>query len=227
MTSMTSLKVWLMWRGFHLRLVRSGVPVPPFRSFVARARFFADHAPMAGDGPGAEVSRAVAAAVHAAAELAEEEGALMRPEAVAAIRQPLLDTGAWLVKAGFAVWLFAARDPVDNLSHRDVDREVQALWGTGMQAETELRPDAVILRVKSCPFTEYFWNVARPDLAPLLCAWDAQWMAQVNAANRPVDVTRTRPIAAGGTSCDFQFRRTAATSRSRRLCFGCCSARNV
>ncbi|MEO0829547.1 MAG: L-2-amino-thiazoline-4-carboxylic acid hydrolase [Pseudomonadota bacterium] len=224
MTLMTSFKIWLMWRGFHRRLGVAGVPVPPYRSFAGRARRYAEQAPMPGSGEGAKVSRAVAALLHAAAEYAEEEGALSRMHAVAAVRPAFLDTGAWLVRAGFAAWLSTVKNPVANLSRRKLDREVQTLWGSGMETDVERHPDELVLSVKSCPFSEYFWNVARPDLTPILCAWDAQWMAQVNTSRSPVQVLRPSTIASGGASCDFRFRRTAMASGQRRFCPPCCSS---
>ena len=133
-----------------------------------------------------------------------------RARSVEMARAAFLENGSGLTRAMFAWWLRVTPDPVAQMkARRDLADRARALWGEGMKVDEVHGDQTVALHVTSCPFAEYFWGVCEPDLTAVLCAYDAQWMAQVNMSPRPVRVSRSGTLAAGADHCDFTFKSAA------------------
>ena len=166
-----------------------------------------------GQMPGTDKARVfnltLAQSLHAAALILEHELGYTRANAIAKARSAFVDTGSWVARTGVRLWLNVERDPLSGVKTRGPATVAKALWGDGMAAEDRHTTDAVSLCVLSCPFQEYFWNVSRSDLTPILCAWDTAWQAEVNASNKSIRVDIASTLAGGGSMCEFSFRKGA------------------
>lgn len=151
-----------------------------------------------------------------------------RARAIAMAQAALLATGSGLTRAAFSWWLRVTPDPVGDMKkRRDLSVKAQKIWGEGMDLSEVHSDDSVALHVTACPFAQYFWGVSEPDLMPVFCAYDAQWMAQVNRSRRPVRVSRSGTLAEGAERCDFTFTRITHPARHGHPRLGDGSAKSL
>lgn len=200
------LALWA--RQFHKSLRRvAGVQAPDWPRWRARARALEQVARIPGSDDGARAfNLGMATGIQAAVELMEEDG---HRAPAGPVGQALIATGKGLTRAMMGLWLGLTRDPLGQVKRTGgFARRARLMWGDGMQVEDRARGvDEISLIVTHCPFASYFWNVGRPELTALFCAYDGAWMEQVNRAPRPVHVHRPSTIAAGAAVCDFAFSR--------------------
>lgn len=172
-----------------------------------------------GEMPGNDGARqfnlTLARTLHAAVSLLERDHAIPSTEARRIAGTALVASGTWLARGAVRLWLMLERDPLEGAMRRGPSRVAQAIWGNGMVVEDRSRPDGISLCVRACPFHDYFWNVGRTDLTPLLCAWDTAWQDEVNASARPIRVDIRSTIARGGDMCEFFFGRAAPAEADR------------
>lgn len=160
--------------------------------------------------PGSDGARAfnytLARSLHAAVVLLERERKYSQDDARTTARAAFLATGTWVSRWAIRLWLWLERDPFENILFTGISKTARSLWGNGMEVEDRRGTSEVSLCVTRCPFSEYFWNASRMDLAPILCAWDASWIETVNASPAPIDVTLKSTLVSGAERCEFAFR---------------------
>ncbi|MBT8415383.1 MAG: L-2-amino-thiazoline-4-carboxylic acid hydrolase [Boseongicola sp.] len=168
-----------------------------------------------GQMPGTDAARRfnllMAESLHAAARLLEREAGLPREDAVEAARTAFVSGGSWLARGFVRLWLRLERDPYKGVDTRGAAPLSKALWGNGMVVEDRRGHAHISLCVLSCPFQDYFWNVGRSDLTPVLCEWDTNWQTEVNASPRPIRVDIKSTLARGDDLCEFTFTRACET----------------
>lgn len=168
-----------------------------------------------GQMPGTDAARAfnltLAQSLHAAVILLEQEVGLARTDAVSAAHRAFVDTGSWMPRFAVRLWLRLESDPYAGVALRGPAAIAQALWGDGMVVEDRRTDNSISLCVLSCPFHDYFWNVGRTDLTPILCAWDTAWQQEVNAYDKPIRVDISSTLSGGASMCEFTFRKAART----------------
>ncbi len=155
----------------------------------------------------------LARSLHGAVTLLEREAGLPPQRASHAAEAAFVASGSWLARASIRLWLRLERDPFAGVQKRGPSLLAKAMWGDGMMVEDRRVPGAVSLCVLSCPLHDYFWNVGRSDLTPILCAWDTAWQAEVNASARPIRVDIRSTLAEGDAMCEFVFRKPAGAER--------------
>ncbi|WP_165390236.1 L-2-amino-thiazoline-4-carboxylic acid hydrolase [Thalassococcus sp. S3] len=212
---------FLFLSGFA-RALRRVTGLAPRRGDLQRriARLPRHHAMPGGDRQ-ADFNLLMVQSLQVAVSHLEDQG-ILRNDAVAMAKEAFLANGSGVTRAAFGLWLAGTRDPVAQMQKQpcltDLTRE---MWGQGVEAHEVTGPDRVTLHVTRCPFADYLWNVAEPDLMPVFCAYDAQWMEQVNASRRPVTVNRSGTIATGAERCDFTFvRAEKAQAEEDSGCWG-------
>lgn len=204
--------LWL-WE-FQWRLNAETEHAPTREEIIAQAERY-DHIPMPGSDRQAEFNRHIATCLLAATEWLERSNEMTIDEARRVTQVAFVRTGSWLATSVMALWLHLDRRPFEALRKRGLARTSQRLWGNGMTFEDQHETDRVILCVKDCPFTEFFWNAGRSDLAETVCLWDGAWMEQVNRLKKGVNVQRPATIAGGCEICAFEFERAPRHSRCR------------
>jgi hypothetical protein len=162
---------------------------------------------MPGNDGAKQFNLTLARSLHAAVAWLEREKGLSSSEAVRIAGAAFGESGTWLARGAVRLWLRLERDPFVGVLKRGPSTVARAMWGAGMVVEDRRTRDGVSLCVLTCPFHEYFWNVGRSDLTPVLCAWDTAWQAEVNASTKPIRVELRETIARGGDVCEFSFRR--------------------
>ncbi|WP_224826764.1 L-2-amino-thiazoline-4-carboxylic acid hydrolase [Cognatishimia sp. MH4019] len=167
-----------------------------------------------GSMPGNDVAKrfnlTLARSLHAAVILLETKAGFSSIDAKKLAGVAFGASGAWLTRLATRSWLKLEVDPFAGVVKRGPSKLAKAMWGDGMVVEDRYRPDGVSLCVLTCPFHEYFWNVGRSDLTPILCAWDTAWQAEVNGSTKPIQVDILDTIARGGEVCEFAFKRANA-----------------
>ena len=170
-----------------------------------------------GNMPGSDRARefnlTLARSLHAAVIFLECDLGLAHEEAFLRARTAFIETGNWLARAGVRLWLRVERDPFAGVRARGPSAFAKAVWGNGIAVEDRHTQDTVSLCVLTCPFHEYFWNVGRTDLTPILCAWDTAWQAEVNRSGKPIRVDIPGTLATNGDQCEFTFRRAVGSNR--------------
>jgi hypothetical protein len=185
------------------RQAGSNMTVRALRIEVARL----PDARMPGNDGAKQFNLTLARSLHAAVAWLEREKGLSSSEAVRIAGAAFGESGTWLARGAVRLWLRLERDPFVGVLKRGPSTVARAMWGAGMVVEDRRTRDGVSLCVLTCPFHEYFWNVGRSDLTPVLCAWDTAWQAEVNASTKPIRVELRETIARGGAFCEFSFRR--------------------
>ncbi|WP_425039459.1 L-2-amino-thiazoline-4-carboxylic acid hydrolase [Primorskyibacter sp. S187A] len=203
---MRRVMVWLWQREFLWRLSRS-IGARVTRADLRRVEHRLPQAHMPGVDAAQGANLILARSLHAAVIYLEEDVALAPELAVARAREAFAATGTWLARGAVRLWLALERDPFAGVETRGPAALARALWGEGMALEERRRPHEVSLCVTQCPFQEYFWNAARSDLTPIVCAWDTAWHEEINASRKPIRVEMRGCLAEGAPQCDFTFRR--------------------
>jgi hypothetical protein len=165
------------------------------------------HGNMPGEDGAKRFNLTLAQSLHAAVILLEREGGIAPHEAVRLASAAFGESGTWLARGAIRLWLKVERDPFAGVQKRGPSKFARRIWGQGMMVEDRHTPDTVSLCVLSCPFQDYFWNVGRSDLTPILCAWDRAWQDEVNASAKPIRVDIRNTIARGAEICEFVFQR--------------------
>lgn len=163
-------------------------------------------AQMPGTDPARHFNLTLARSLHAAVVLLEDTHKLSRDDARATAKTAFLATGSWVSRWAVRLWLWLERDPFEDILKRGAAGAARDIWGDGMEVEDRRGSGEVSLCVTRCPFSEYFWNASRMDLAPILCAWDASWIDRVNASPAPIGVALKCTLVTGAESCQFVFR---------------------
>lgn len=203
--------VSVLWQvEFTWRLSRSaGTPISP-RTLRRAIMRLPD-----GRMPGTDRARAfnlmLAQSLHASVILLERERGLSRADARSVARRAFVNTGRWMARAAVRLWMRLERDPFAGVKARGPASVAKAIWGDGMAAEDQHTDEAVTLCVLNCPFHEYFWNVSRSDLTPILCAWDTARQQEVNTSGKPFRVDISNTHSGGAAICTFAYRKTAET----------------
>ena len=200
----------LIWQTeflWHLSRITPGAPN------LANLRARIDQLPpaqMPGTDSAAKFNRMLAESLRAAVEYLEDDQGMARADARKAAGSAFLRTGEWSSAALIRLWLWLDHDPVGSVQQRGLRSSAHCLLGNGMEADETILSDGVELQVTQCPFADYFWNAARPDLTPILCTWDKGWMEQINAAECGMSARRDGTIAGGCATCTFTLRGAAA-----------------
>jgi hypothetical protein len=107
----------------------------------------------------------------------------------------------WVIK----LWLWWERDPVGFLRRRSLAAWAQRSQGPSMEFAEEKTDDAVELIVRRCAFHQFFVTHGEPALTPVVCAFDALWLAALDQSSRPIRTERPSTISTGGDCCRFRF----------------------
>ena len=101
--------------------------------------------------------------------------------------------------------LALSRDPVKALSRRSLKAMSERMYGATMEFGQEVTHDTVDLIVNRCAFHQFFVDNGEPQLTPIFCGWDRNWMDVIDASNRPVRTERPTTISTGADRCRFRL----------------------
>lgn len=177
------------------------------RTSASRKRLVDDHAADVPDAPGLVIIEMSALVLAGYRELVAQQ--VDRQEAYTAVRNAFLATWRtptrWFVRGFLAL----SRDPVSRLSSRWYLRFVQVAYGATIRFEHRVSANRVDLVVTRCAFNQFFLEHGEPLLTRVVCEWDRNWISEMNASRRPIQVGRPLTISTGCDHCEFQHLRAA------------------
>lgn len=127
-----------------------------------------------------------------------------------ALEAGLVEPGGRLIRLFTRLMLRTSRDPFETLADYSTD-QVPRRYGAGFEfVVVERREDRFVQGITRCFFHDVLHAAGEPELAPLFCAYDANWIAAIDPRRDGIIFTRPETIAGGGVQCRFEFRRTGA-----------------
>lgn len=136
---------------------------------------------------------------------------LGRPAAIEAVRRALAEPLGAAIREGTKAMLDAASDPFAAMVALCKTREEHA-FGKGFTFHRAADDDRhYLLEVRRCFYHEVLVANSAPELTPVLCAFDANWIEAIDPARDGFRFERTTTIGLGGTHCPFHFIRTGDT----------------
>ena len=114
------------------------------------------------------------------------------------------------VTAGTRAMLDAAADPFAAMVAVARTRESEDFGAEFVFAHPTDDDDRFFADVHRCGYHEYFASQNAPQLTPVLCAFDTNWINAIDPQRHGFIFTRTTTIGLGGRICPFHFQRTQA-----------------
>ncbi|RCV54029.1 L-2-amino-thiazoline-4-carboxylic acid hydrolase [Marinitenerispora sediminis] len=132
-----------------------------------------------------------------------------RADAVEEVREALVEPMGDELRAGTRAVLDAAPDPFAAMVAISRSREEHA-FGAGFTFEREVGEDRYLLSVGRCFYHDVLAANSAAELTPVMCAFDANWIEEIDPRRHGFRFERATTIGLGGTHCPFHFRRTGA-----------------
>jgi len=135
---------------------------------------------------------------------------LPHDELLALIREafvwPLRDS----IRAGTALMLDHSPDPFQAICMVSKAREIH-FFGAGFAFERPRDDDqAYYADVTRCLWHRFFVTNGAPELTPIFCEFDTNWIEAINPARHRVQFSRATTLGNGGPLCPFHFFRLPA-----------------
>jgi hypothetical protein len=129
------------------------------------------------------------------------------------LREAFIKPTRDFVREATTQMLDAAPDPLHALAEVSKFRE-EHFYGAGFTFEHE-RDDnqAYLVNVRRCFYHNFFVANGAPELTPIFCDFDANWIDAIDPARHGVRFERTTTMGYGGTMCPFHFYRIERKSR--------------
>lgn len=138
------------------------------------------------------------------------QGHIPRDELLALIREafvwPLRDS----IRTGTTLMLDHAPDPFQAMRAVSKARELH-FFGAGFTFERSRDDDrAYYADVTRCLWHSFFVANGAPELTPIFCEFDTNWIEAINPARHRVQFSRATTLGNGGPLCPFHFFRLPA-----------------
>lgn len=157
------------------------------------------------DAPARQNLRMVMALVAAYEALRPRLG---RDAALGLVRVCFNEPFADAIREGTRARLDGAEDPFASIVEMSKAREEFA-FGKGFAFERSADDgDRYHVDVRRCFFHEALSANGAPELTPVLCAFDANWIDAIDPGDHGFRFERPTTIGTGGTHCPFHFDRT-------------------
>jgi hypothetical protein len=139
-----------------------------------------------------------------------------RDELLALIREafvwPLRDS----IRTGTALMLDHAPDPFQAMRAVSKARELH-FFGAGFTFERSRDDDrAYYADVTRCLWHSFFVANGAPELTPIFCEFDTNWIEAIDPARHALQFSRATTLGNGGPLCPFHFFRLPASGHNRR-----------
>jgi hypothetical protein len=190
--------------GFYQHLADSlGLPDSVLTAMdAAHERLLATNSHLIVDEPARHNLRMTLALVAAYELLTPEIG---RDAAQAAIHKAFVEPLAYVVRQATTALLDHAPDPFRAMVELSRAREGEA-FGAGFVFEHPADDDSRFFAdVQRCHYHDTLVANGAPELTPVMCAFDANWIEAIDPARHGFRFERTTTIGLGGTHCPFHF----------------------
>lgn len=158
----------------------------------------------------ARYNRRYTSAVLAAYQvLSEAPGAPDGPALVECLTRAFVEPLGEAVTAGTRAMLDAADDPYAAMVAVARGRERDDFGAEFTFVHPADGGDRFFADVHRCGFHDYFRRHGAPELTPVLCAFDANWITAIDPDRHGFTFSRDTTIGLGGDRCPFHFQRVA------------------
>ncbi len=124
-----------------------------------------------------------------------------------ALETAIVKPGGWIVHYMTKIMLFFSSDPMTALV-KYTSKNIPRQYGNTFTFEEKGDASATYtMSATKCFFHTFFTANAAPELTPLFCAWDAQWIKAISPEAHGVKFSRPTTMANGGDTCPFIFSR--------------------
>lgn len=132
-----------------------------------------------------------------------------RDDALAIVREAFITPLRRMVREGTAAALDHAPDPFAQIADISKERE-RSFYGQAFVFERP-QDDAHVyqLDITGCFYHRFFGANGAPEIVPIFCDWDTNWMEAVVPTQHGVRTERPTTLGYGGDRCRFQFFRFA------------------
>ncbi|GAA4607441.1 hypothetical protein BJY16_006336 [Actinoplanes octamycinicus] len=202
------------------RGVAAGVCVDLLGGIQVRSGRLSGDSPVPASDAPARYNRRYTAAVLAAYEVLSAAGADGTPGIPAGAELTGLLTAAFVeplgeqVASGTRAMLDAAADPFAAMVAVARQRETDDFGAEFEFSHPVDDEHQFVAKVHRCGYHEYFRAHGTPQLTPVLCAFDANWISAIAPERHGFTFARPATIGHGAASCPFDFRRTAVVEPS-------------
>jgi hypothetical protein len=106
--------------------------------------------------------------------------------------------------------LFLVRDPVSTLRRRSISTLFRTVFGSLFTFEDRTTDAGSVLTISRCGIYDFFVREGEPGLTRAFCAWDRNWLGELDQSERPVATRRSLTLVTDGKPCEFHFERADA-----------------
>jgi len=101
-----------------------------------------------------------------------------------------------------------SRDPFLALTRVGKQRALTQ-YGNAWQFRVEEAPDFFSMTATKCFYHDFFNAMGVPQLTPVFCRWDQNWIGSIDPAKHKMQFERPTTLGYGGDECPFVFKRIA------------------
>ncbi|MFF7249273.1 L-2-amino-thiazoline-4-carboxylic acid hydrolase [Embleya sp. NPDC008237] len=140
---------------------------------------------------------------------------LARDEAVAVVRDAIVEPLGALTEAATAAMLDAAPDPFAAMVAMSKSREKESFGRTFAFVRPADDDRRYFLDIHRCFYHDVLVANSAPELTPAMCAFDLNWIRAIDPARHGLRFDRAGTIGHGDPHCAFHFHRTDSPESSR------------
>ncbi|WP_406675334.1 L-2-amino-thiazoline-4-carboxylic acid hydrolase [Nonomuraea sp. N2-4H] len=133
---------------------------------------------------------------------------LGREEAIAAVRAAFIEPLGDSLKEGTRAMLDGAQDAFQAMVELSKSREEHAFGKGFVFARPVDDGERYHVEVRRCFYHDVLLANGAPELTPVMCAFDANWIEAIAPDRHGFRFERRTTIGTGGTHCPFHFVRT-------------------
>jgi hypothetical protein len=98
-------------------------------------------------------------------------------------------------------------DPVATIRRRPIAPLFREVFGSLFSFEDHSTDRGTVLTISRCGIYDFFLREGEPGLTRAFCAWDRNWLGELDHSPRPVATRRSLTLVTDGKPCEFHFDR--------------------
>lgn len=101
--------------------------------------------------------------------------------------------------------LFFLPDPVASMRRHSIAPMFRTVFGSLFTFDGTRTDDSYLLTISRCGIYDFFVSEGEPQLTRAFCAWDRNWLGELEHSARPVATRRSLTLVTDGKPCEFHF----------------------
>jgi hypothetical protein len=133
-------------------------------------------------------------------------GAINRSQALELLEVTFTSIGRIPLKLYTQALLTFSRDPFITITRAGKLRALTQ-YGNAWEFRFEETRDRFSMIATKCFYQDFFTAVGAPELTPVFCSWDLNWIGSINPSGHKIQFERPITMGYGGKECPFIFKR--------------------